>query len=126
MSAPPATPRHSHLVGCTGFWLWALVGFGLLLGFISLGFITLVPATVFAIALGRRKDWSEGPVLLGIAAGAGLALLLVAAINWNGWQHRTPGNEYPNPYHWGVPGLCLVLVAMAAYAVMRSREARGS
>lgn len=124
MSAHPATLRHQHLVGCTGFWLWALVGFGLVLGFISFVFFSLIPATVIAVLLLRRKDWAEGPVLLGLVSGAGLTLLLVAAINWNGWHHRTPGNEYPNPYHWGIPGICLVLAGVVGFAVMRSSRGR--
>jgi hypothetical protein len=124
MAAHPETPRHPHLVGCTGFWLWALVGFGAVLGFISLAWITLAPATVVAIFLLRRKDWADGPVLLGLVSGAGFTLLLVAALNWNDWQHRTPGNEYPNPYHWGIPGAGLVLAGMLGYSVMRWRGSR--
>jgi hypothetical protein len=44
-----------HLVGCVGFWLWALVGVGLVFGFLELGFLVLVPVVGIAYLLQR---WS--------------------------------------------------------------------
>jgi hypothetical protein len=117
----PATRPTTHLGGCAGFWLWALVGMGATLGFISLAWLALVPAALVAYLISRRAEWKDGPVLFGLLAGAGLCFLLVAAINWSGWHHRTPGNEYPNPYHWGGVGLGLVIAAVGSYAVGRSR-----
>jgi len=67
----------------------------------------------------RLSRWSEGPVLLGLIAGAGLSLLLVAALNWSGWHQRTVGDGTPNPYDWGGVGLCLVGVGVVAYAFVR-------
>jgi hypothetical protein len=119
---PPITHRASHLGGCLGFWLWALVGMGATLGFISFAWFALLPAALVGYLVSRRGEWKDGPVLLGLLAGAGCCLLLVAAINWNGWHHRTPGNEYPNPYHWGGVGLCLVVASVLAYAVGKNRS----
>jgi hypothetical protein len=112
----------SHLGGCLGFWLWGLVGMGVTLGVISFFWFAIPPALLVGYLISRRPRWNDGPVLFGLVAGAGLCFLLVAAINWNGWPHRTPGNEYPNPYLWGGAGLGLVLAAVIAYAV-RSRAA---
>jgi hypothetical protein len=104
-----------------GFWLWALVGAGLVLGFVSsLGVFLLVPAVVVAAVLARRSRSSDGRVLLGLVAGAGLPLLLVAAVQWNTWHHRVAGDNTPNPFYWGGVGLCLLAAGTVAYAV-RSR-----
>jgi hypothetical protein len=107
----------SHLEGCTGFWLWALVGA------VGVAGLDAFPLLFLAIALGyfvhRRKEWRDGPVLLGMIAGAGVPLLLVAAINWDKWHHRTPDNGYPNPYGWGGVGIALMLAGIAAYALNR-------
>ena len=61
--------------------------------------------------------WNEGPVLLGLVAGAGLPLLLVAGLQWNSWHHRIAGDDTPNPYYWGGVGLFLLAGGMAAYAL---------
>jgi uncharacterized membrane protein YidH (DUF202 family) len=111
----------SHLGGCLGFWLWALVGMGMTLGFISFWF-AIPPALLVGYLIGRRAQWNDGPVQLGLIAGAGLCFLLVAAINWSDWHHRTPGNEYPSPYTWGGVGLGLIIAAVIAYAIRRGRS----
>jgi uncharacterized membrane protein YidH (DUF202 family) len=111
--------QFSHLGGCVGFWLWALVGAALVLGFISLGILVLVPAIVLAVFLGRRSRNGDGRVLLGIVAGAGLPLLLVAALNWSDWHHRTIGDATPNPFYWGAVGICLLVAGIAAYETRR-------
>lgn len=119
---PQATPRPSHLVGCAGFWLWALVGAGVVFAFVSfVGWFFLVPAGVVAYRLTRRSRWNDGPVLFGSLAGAGLPLLAVAGLNWSDWHHRSVGDGVPNPYDWGGVGLCLLVVGVLAYA-LRSRR----
>jgi hypothetical protein len=119
---PHASRPSSQLGGWVGFWLWALVGAGVALAFISfVGWFFLVPAAVVAYRLVRRSRWSNGPILLGVVAGAGLPLLLVAALNWSDWHHRVAGDNTPNPYYWGGVGLCLLVVGIVAYAV-RSRR----
>jgi len=119
---PQASRPSSHLGGCVGFWLWALVGAGVAFAFVSfVGWLFLVPAALVAYRLVRRSRWSDGPVLLGVVAGAGLPLLLVAALNWSDWHHRTLGDGTPNPYDWGGVGLCLLAGGILAYAV-RSRR----
>ena len=120
---PHSARRPAHVFGCLGFWLWALVGAGVVLSFISfIGWFFLVPAAVVAYRLAWRSRWNEGPVLLGVVAGAGLPLLLVAALNWSDWHHRVAGDNTPNPFYWGGMGLCLLAAGTVAYAVRARRS----
>jgi hypothetical protein len=118
---PHATQATSHLRGCVGFWLWALVGAGLVLGLISLGILLLVPAIVLAVVLARRWRGGDDRIMVGLVSGAGLPLLAVAGLNWSDWHHRTVGDNTPNPFYWGAVGLCLFAAGIVAYAV-RSRR----
>ena len=118
---PPSKPR-SHLGGCVGFWLWAFVGAAGALSLISVvGWLLLLPAVGVGYLLSRRHRWKNGPVLLGVVTGAGMPFLLVAALHWNDWHQRTPGDNTPNPYDWGGVGLCLLLAGIVAYAVRARR-----
>jgi len=108
-------------MGCVGFWLWALVGAGLVFGMISFVIFFLIPPIVLAIWMARRPSWNEGPVMLGIVAGAGIPLLVVAGLQWNAWHQRVPGDNTPNPYYWAAAGVCLLAAGIAAYA-LRSRR----
>jgi uncharacterized membrane protein YidH (DUF202 family) len=119
---PHATRRQSHLGGCARFWLWALAGAGLVLGFVSLGLLLLLPAVVFIVVLARRTRSGDSQALLGLVSGAGLPLLLVAGINWNDWQHRVVGDGTPNPYYWGGLGLCLLVAGVVAYGLLMRRS----
>jgi hypothetical protein len=122
VTVQPHPSRHlSHRVGCVGFWLWALVGAGVVLGAISLGILVWIPVAVAVVLLVRRSPWGGGPVLLGLVSGAGLPLLLVAALQWNSWHDRVAGDNTPNPFYWGGVGLCLLAAGVVAYAV-RSRS----
>ena len=119
---PHAAQRPSHAFGCVGFWLWAFVGAATVFAFISfIGWLFLVPAAIVVFRLSRRSRWNEGPVMLGLVAGAGVPLLLVAGLQWTDWHHRVAGDNTPNPYYWGGVGLCLLVAGIAAYAV-RSRQ----
>jgi hypothetical protein len=119
---PRSNRPSSHLGGCVGFWLWALVGAGLVLGLVSLGILVLVPVILVAVFLGRRSRNGDSGPLLGLVAGAGLPLLLVAAIQWNAWHDRTVGDGTPNPYYWGGVGLCLLAAGIVAYALRGGRN----
>jgi hypothetical protein len=111
------------LRGWVGFCLWALVGAGVVLAFISfVGWLFLVPVAVVVVLVQRRGEWKDGSVLLGLISGAGLPLLLVAALNWNAWQDRTIGDGTPNPYDWGTVAVVLVGAGVAAYAFRRRRR----
>jgi hypothetical protein len=119
---PRSNRPSSHLGGCVGFWLWALVGAGLVLGLVILGILVLVPVILVAVFLGRRSRNGDSGPLLGLVAGAGLPLLLVAAIQWNAWHDRTVGDGTPNPYYWGGVGLCLLAAGIVAYALRGRRN----
>ncbi len=119
---PHATRPQSHPAGCAGFWLWALVGAGLVFGAISFIVFFLSPPVVLAVLLARRSRWSDGPPLIGLVAGAGLPLLLVAGLQWNSWHHRMVGDDTPNPFYWGGVGLCLLVAGVVAYAVLGRRS----
>ena len=109
--------------GWVGFSLWALVGAGVVVAFISfVGWLFLVPVAVVVVLVQRRSEWKDGSVLLGLITGAGLPLVLVAALNWSAWQGRTVGDGTPNPYDWGAVGLFLVGAGIAAHALRRSRR----
>jgi uncharacterized membrane protein YidH (DUF202 family) len=99
-----------------------LVGAGLVIGLTSFVVFLLIPPVVGAVLLLRLSRWNGGPVLLGLIAGAGLSLLLVAALNWSDWHHRTIGDNVPNPYDWGGVGLCLVVAGVVAFALARRRS----
>jgi hypothetical protein len=121
VTVQPHAARPAHLNRCVGFWLWALVGAGLVFGLVSFIVVFLIPAVVVAVVLVRVSPWKGGPVTLGAVSGAGLMLLLIAGLNWSGWQHRVAGDNMPNPYYWGGVGLCLLVVGIVAFAV-RSRR----
>jgi hypothetical protein len=120
---PHVARPSSHLGDCVGFWLWALVGAGLVFGMVSfIGFLVLVPALVAAILLIRLSPWKGGAVALGMLAGAGVPFLVVAGLRWDSWHNRVAGDNTPNPYYWGGVGLCLLLAGMAAFAIRIRRS----
>jgi hypothetical protein len=59
--------------------------------------------------------------MVGIVAGAGLSLLLVAGLQWSAWQNRTVGDNTPNPYYWGGVGLLVLAAGVVAYWVALRR-----
>ena len=111
----------THLGDYVGFSLWALVGAGLVFGLISFVVFFLILPVVLIVVLVRWSRWKSGPVLLGMLAGAGLPLLVVAGVQWNAWHDRTGGDLTPNPYYWGGVGLCLLIAGIAGYQVLRRR-----
>jgi len=119
---PHATRPQSHLAGCAGFWLWALVGAGLVFGAISFIAFFLIPPIVLAVLLARRSRWSDGPSLVGLVAGAGLPLLVVAGLQWSSWHHRIVGDNTPNPSYWDGLGHILLVAGTVAYAVLGRRS----
>ena len=118
---PHATRPSSHLTGCAGFWLWALVGAGTVFGMISFIVFFLIPPIVLAVLLIRRSRWNDGPPVAGIVSGVGVTLLVVAGLNWSAWHDRLIGDNTPNPFYWGGVGLCLFVAGLVAYEVWRRR-----
>ena len=57
----------------------------------------LLSPVALLVVLIRWSRWKRGPVLLGMLAGAGLPLLVVAGVQWNAWHDRTAGDLTPNP-----------------------------
>jgi hypothetical protein len=119
---PHVSRSSTHLGDCVGFWLWALVGAGLVFGAISFIVFFLIPPVALLFALLRWSRWKNGPVLLGMLAGAGLPLLVVAGLQWNAWHARTIGDAKPHPYCWGGVGVCLVLAGVVSYALLLQRR----
>jgi hypothetical protein len=111
----------SRLGGWAGFWLWALVGAGIVFGVLSFIVVVLLPMVVIAIVLARRSRWTDGPSLVGLLTGAGLPFLLVAGANWSDWNHRSSEDLAPNPYYWGSVGLSLLAAGVAASVLLRRR-----
>lgn len=118
---PRATRPTSHLAGCTGFWLWALVGAGLVFGLISFVVFFWILPIALAVLLTRKSRWRDGPSLVGLIAGAGVPLLVVAGLQWSAWHHRVVGDNTPNPVYWGGVGLCLLVAGVAVYALRTRR-----
>ena len=122
MNVQPHVSRPStHLGACVGFWLWALVGAGLVFGLISFIVFFLIPPVALLFVLVRWSRWKQGPVLVGMVAGAGLPLLVVAGLQWNSWQHRVVGDNTPNPYYWGGIGVLLLATGLVTYALALRR-----
>lgn len=116
-------------------WFAAWIAAGTLLAFsglggFSIGLFVLLFAVVVALLVGRRAAaWPDG---LGLAAGAGVVLLLVAALNHDyepcpdGPLRLRPGEtSYScgglDPTPWLLGGLALVGAAVAVYALARSK-----
>jgi hypothetical protein len=95
----------------------------LVFGLISFVIFFLIPPVLFMVLLVHRSRWSRGPSLVGIVAGAGVPLLVVAGLQWNSWHDRTIGDNTPNPFYWGGVGLLLLVVGTVAYAVLERRSA---
>ena len=101
--------RVDHLVGCAWFWAWALVGFAIAIGLVSLGVLTLAPAALVAIALlsSERAERSA----FGLVTGAGALCLFVAGLQRGG------GNLDARP--WFLVGFVLTAVGIAGHALRR-------
>ena len=70
-------------------------------GLISFIGLLLIPPVVVGYPAGALGGGTKARSMLGLVAGAGLPLLLVAGLQWNSWHHRIVGDNTPNPYDWG-------------------------
>jgi hypothetical protein len=105
-------PRWQHLVGCAWFWVWALVGAGAALSFVSyLGTLTALPVAVVALLLMMSPTIRQSA--FGIVTGAGALLLYV------GWIHRS--GEFLDPRPWFAIGSAFLVVGILGHAVRARR-----
>jgi hypothetical protein len=98
--------RLDHLVGCVWFWVWALVGFGLALGAVSLGPLLLLPLGLVALLLASSETIRHSA--FGLATGAGGLFLLVARLQ--------QGGEDLDARPWLAVGLVLALTGVVGHA----------
>jgi len=89
--------RLDHLVGCVWFRVWALVGFGLALGAVSLGPLLTLPLGLLALWLASNETARRSA--FGLLTGAGGLCLFVA------WIQQGGDNLDARP--WLVMGLAL-------------------
>jgi hypothetical protein len=98
--------RLDHLVGCVWFWVWALVGFGLALGAVSLGPILTLPLGLLALRLTFSETARRSA--FGLLAGAGALCLFVA------WLQQGGDNLDARP--WLASGVAFTLSGVLAHA----------
>jgi hypothetical protein len=105
--------RQRHLVGCAWFWVWAVVGAGIALTFVSfIGTLTALPVALAVLLMARSRKIRESA--FGAVSGAGLLLLYI------GWIHRT--GQYLDPRPWFGLGAVLLVAGIVGHAL---REQRG-
>jgi hypothetical protein len=98
-----AAPR-SHLLGCTRFWVWALLGAAAALGSLSLGPLLTIPTLVVGVIFYMRRG-AHGA--FGLLSGIGAFLLVIAYIQRSG--------EFYDPIHWLVAGIVLVTAGVVGH-----------
>jgi hypothetical protein len=98
--------RIDHLVDCVWFWVWALVGFGLALGAVSLGPLLSLPLGLLALWLASRGSARRSA--FGLLTGAGGICLVIA------WLQQ--GSENLDARPWLALGLVLALAGLAGHA----------
>jgi uncharacterized membrane protein len=98
--------RLDHLVGCAWFWVWALVGFGLALGAVSLGLLVNGPVALLALWLSSNETARRSA--FGLLSGAGALCLLVA------WLQQ--GGDSLDARPWLAIGLVLALSGLLGHA----------
>lgn len=117
-----------HLAGCAWFWAWALVGGGVVFGYLailSIGILILVPAVIVSVYLIVHRRPVEGR--FGLLSGAGAILLLIAYLNRSGpgdiCSHTATtvscGQQW-DPLPWLVAGLVCFTAGVVGHA-WRSR-----
>jgi hypothetical protein len=98
--------RLDHLVGCVWFWVWALVGFGLTLGAVSLGPLVIAPLGVVALAMASSDLIRRSAC--GLLTGAGGLSLLVA------WLQQGSSDLDARP--WLIAGIVLAVTGVVGHA----------
>ena len=112
-----STHRAEGFPNWAWFGAWGAVGAAVSLGLVSLGPLTLVPASVLAAVMLSRDDGRHR--VFGVLAGAGAVLLVVAWINRAGpattcWHTASASgcDQHLDPIPWLVVGLVLLLAGI--------------
>jgi len=121
----------SYRSGWAWFWAWALVGCGVALGAVSLGWFASAPAAFVAVLMASRPTIRRSA--LGLFTGAGALLLFVAWVQRAGpgttcWRTATASgcDQHLNPVPWLLVGLVLFVGGVVGYARrVRSRVLPG-
>ena len=109
------------------FIVFALIGAGFILGFLTLSVLFVVPIVVAVVLMAVRPNVLKST--FGLMAGAGLVLIYVAYVQRRGpgtvcWQTATASgcDEYLNPWPWLVVGITLVVAGILAHVSRMRRE----
>ena len=104
--------RPMHFTGCRWFWAWALLGFAVAVGFVSLGLLAVAPAAVVGGLMVSRPVIRRSA--FGLLSGAGVRFVYVAWIQRAGpgttcWQTASASgcDQHLNPLPWAIAGVVL-------------------
>ena len=113
-----------------GFVVFALIGAGFILGFLTLSVLFVVPIVAAVVVVVVRPNLLKSS--FGLMAGTGLVLIYVAYVQRRGpgtvcWQTATASgcDEYLNPWPWLVVGFALVVAGIVAHVSQMRRASRG-
>jgi hypothetical protein len=107
------------------FWAWSVVGALLCLGvlaLLSIGVLLIAAGAIAAGLVGRR--WPAGRNALGLAAGAGVAALVVAFVNRHAQPSCSAGYGSCDEFDirpWLAAGAALLVSAPVVFARLRRR-----
>ena len=114
-----------------GFTLFALIGAGFILGFLTLSVLFVVPIVVAVVVMVVRPNVLKSSV--GLVTGAGSVLIYVAYVQRRGpgtvcWQTATASGceEYLNPWPWLVVGVVLVIAGILTHVSRIRRTPQGA
>ena len=113
--------RPTHYTGCRWFWAWALIGFAVAVGFVSLGLLAVAPAAVVGGLMVSRPVIRRSA--FGLLSGAGVLFVYVAWIQRAGpgttcWQTASASgcDQHLNPLPWAIAGVMLFVGGIIGHA----------
>ena len=112
-----------------GFIVFAVIGAGFILGFLTLSVLFVAPIVVAVVVAVVRPNVLKSA--FGLMAGAGSVLIYVAYVQRRGpgtvcWQTATAsgGEDYLSPWPWLVVGVALVVAGILAHLSRMRRATR--